>query len=64
MQVKTVALYEYFDLEKPADGAGWLDCYVQQNAVDGIRRPAVLILPGGGYGHVSPREGEPVALRF
>ncbi len=28
------------------------------------RRPAVLILPGGGYGHISARESEPVALRF
>ena len=26
--------------------------------------PAVLILPGGGYEHVSQREAEPVALRF
>ncbi len=28
------------------------------------RRPAVLIIPGGGYEHVSPREAEPVAMRF
>ena len=28
------------------------------------RRPAVLILPGGGYAYTSPREAEPVALRF
>ena len=27
-------------------------------------RPGVLVIPGGGYGHVSAREGEPVALRF
>ena len=27
-------------------------------------RPAVLIVPGGGYDHISPREGEPVALRL
>ena len=26
--------------------------------------PGIIILPGGGYNHVSPREGEPVALRF
>lgn len=26
--------------------------------------PSVLIFPGGGYGCVSPREGEPVAKRF
>jgi acetyl esterase/lipase len=27
-------------------------------------RPVVLLCPGGGYHFVSPREGEPVALRF
>jgi acetyl esterase/lipase len=26
--------------------------------------PAVVVVPGGGYDHVSPREGEPVALRL
>lgn len=28
------------------------------------RRPLVLVVPGGGYNHVSPREGDPVALQF
>lgn len=28
------------------------------------RRPAVLICPGGAYAYCSPREAEPVALRF
>lgn len=28
------------------------------------KRPAVLILPGGGYSHTSARESEPVALQF
>ena len=28
------------------------------------QRPAVIICPGGGDGHCSVREGEPVALRF
>lgn len=27
-------------------------------------RPAVLILPGGGYEHCSAREGDPVAMQF
>lgn len=26
--------------------------------------PAIIICPGGGYANCSPREGEPVALRF
>ena len=29
-----------------------------------VNRPAMLVLPGGGYGYTSNREGEPVALRF
>lgn len=28
------------------------------------KRPMVLICPGGGYGHLSPREAEPIALRM
>lgn len=28
------------------------------------RRPAVIVCPGGGYVYCSPREGEPVALRY
>ena len=29
-----------------------------------MERPLVLVVPGGGYNHVSPREGDPVALQF
>ncbi len=28
------------------------------------KRPTILVLPGGGYGFVSDREGEPVARYF
>lgn len=28
------------------------------------KRPVVIICPGGGYEHLSPREAEPVALQF
>lgn len=27
-------------------------------------RPAMLVIPGGGYNYVSPREAEPVAVRY
>ena len=27
-------------------------------------RPAIIVLPGGGYAYCSPREAEPVALRY
>lgn len=28
------------------------------------KRPAIIICPGGGFNHLSPREGEPVAVRM
>ena len=33
-------------------------------ATEWKERPAVIICPGGGYGFVSPREAEPIALRY
>ncbi len=44
-----------------------LALYIQENYPDTYgerRRPLVLICPGGGYEHVSVREGEPVAFHF
>ncbi len=67
MQQKFVDLYKYFRLERPEGAAGYLSCYIQLTpaSISPSRlRPAVLVIPGGGYGHVSAREGEPVALRF
>jgi acetyl esterase/lipase len=38
---------------------------VRENDIDSKRLyPAVLICPGGGYDYCSPRESEPVAVRF
>lgn len=31
---------------------------------DGVKRPSILVVPGGGYCIVAPSEGEPVALKF
>lgn len=28
------------------------------------KRPAIIIIPGGGYGHTSDRESEPVAMQY
>ena len=44
-----------------------VESYLLDAAFNGETRPdfpAVLICPGGGYGFVSDREGEPIALRF
>ena len=60
-------LYQNYSLEQPEDASGTLQCYIQDTdrAISPRRlRPAVLIIPGGGYGHVATREAEPVALRF
>ena len=29
-----------------------------------VNRPAIIVCPGGGYVYCSPREGEPIALRY
>lgn len=39
-----------------------LDCEISLGQE--IKRPAVVICPGGGYMYCSPREGEPVALSY
>jgi len=54
-------------LETIALGQARLTVYARDNSseIDPMRRyPAVLILPGGGYGFCSDREAEPVALPF
>ena len=44
-----------------------MDCYVpriSREVCANVRRPAIVICPGGGYRFCSEREAEPVALRF
>lgn len=67
MELKCVDLYSYFGKVKQQNMEGILSCYIQKTdaAIVGKRlRPAMLILPGGGYEHVSAREAEPPALRL
>lgn len=67
MHSKTVFLYSNYRMKAPEGGAGFLSC-ILPTMVDELvprrLRPAVLIMPGGGYGYVSPREAEPIALHF
>ena len=66
IHMETVDLYELYPQEMRGEG-GRLAVYALQpiSKVDPDRRfPAVLILPGGAYQWVSPREAEPVAMRF
>lgn len=67
MRTEIIDLYQYTGMPKPEGALGRLTCYLSQTpgrVSTNRRKPAVLIIPGGGYGHLSPRETEPVALRF
>lgn len=67
MRIEVIDLYKVFSTCPPAGGQAQLKAWIPDTplAISACRhRPAVLILPGGGYEHVSPREAEPVALRF
>lgn len=67
MLTKEVCLYEYFHLPKDNGMSGKLTCWHAVTPISVSRkrqRPAVLILPGGGYDHISARESEPIALQF
>ncbi|MEE4193868.1 MAG: alpha/beta hydrolase [Anaerolineae bacterium] len=60
MHAETIHLYE----NRPGVT---LTTYVLKDSpelLDGQKRPAVLVCPGGAYLGCSDREGEPVALRF
>ena len=51
----------------PLCGGGTLAVYLREASArmpNALRRPMVIVVPGGGYEHVSPREGDPVALQF
>ncbi len=66
MRLETVNVYEYAHLAPAPHAVGRLRGFLPDTP-EGLRprrRPAVLILPGGGYNHTSQREAEPVALRF
>ncbi|MBR2616805.1 MAG: alpha/beta hydrolase [Clostridia bacterium] len=64
MQAYTVDLYEYFGLPRGTAKGGMLNCFVRGKGNGVISRPAMLVLPGGGYRNCSDREAEPIALRF
>ncbi|MCR5732893.1 MAG: alpha/beta hydrolase [Sphaerochaetaceae bacterium] len=50
----------------PADGK--VICYLHDSLVGvcetNALRPAILLIAGGGYEHISPRESDPVAMKF
>lgn len=67
LHTETINLYKHYGLEQLSDRTGELTCIYHSTGWEistGRVRPAVLILPGGGYHAVSDREAEPIALRF
>ena len=64
---KRIDLYEYFGVKRPEGAQGYLDVLAYDKNVSYAAnriRPAMLVIGGGGYGYVSPREQYPVALRY
>ena len=67
METRTLDVYAVSGRAKPAGADGTLTCWfapTSPRVSAGRRKPALLILPGGAYAYCSPREAEPVALRF
>lgn len=54
---------EFGELKEPAVLWGYIPNNFSEIDID-RKHPAVLVLPGGGYGYTSEREGEAVALRL
>lgn len=68
MKVVKQNVYDLAGLDRPENAAGFLTSYVPEGPamplVSKRLRPAALILPGGAYAWCSPREAEPVAMKF
>lgn len=64
---ETIDLYDYFAFAREGAKAGRLTAYRHGDMPEMRRkkiRPAILVIPGGGYAFVSQRESQPVALRY
>ena len=68
MRCEVIHLKERFPILGEAGKDPLLTVYLPTPMLDGRlqneKRPCVLICPGGGYGFVSDREAEPIALQF
>ncbi len=67
MIIERIDLFDYFRMAREGAERGTLACYrhTQVRELGEKRlRPAMLIIPGGGYGIVSEKEAEPVALKY
>ena len=66
MFYEKIDLYDYFSIPREGRTGGYLTVYARRKytEVPEKKRPAMLVVPGGGYYMVSEREGEPIALHF
>ena len=66
MKTERIDLYKYFNVTRPEGAAGYLTTLIidDYEFCVGRRRPAMLVLGGGGYAYVSQREMQPVALKY
>lgn len=58
--------YEKYGVKHTGDNAT-ITTYIKDaypELQNSFNRPLVIICPGGGYGHLSQREGEPIALKM
>ncbi len=68
MEIKKIHLKDHFSFLGENGCDPTLTAYIQYNMSElqweDKKRPALLICPGGGYGKLSQRESEPIALAF
>ena len=67
MKTYRIDLYEYFGLKRGEGCEGYLDVYeygISEEFTQNRIRPAMLVIPGGGYGWCSQRESEPIAMQY
>lgn len=66
MQTFKVDLYEYFGIKKEQNASGVLTAFIAERNDFNLNRlrPAMLIIPGGGYRFVSNAEGDTIAFEY
>lgn len=68
MEYKKIYLKDYFPFLGEDGKNPYLEIYLPYNMSEmnrqSIKRPCMLVCPGGGYGFCSQRESEPIALRY
>ena len=67
MKTEKIDLYGYFGINRPSGASGYLNAYIIERCDEFSKnrlRPAMLVIAGGGYGFVSNREKEPIALYY